>query len=269
MPDIRAFEARVNRLDYQLSALVRNINIIPALNDAQAALLVAGGIDTSALADGAVTTVKLGALSVTGAKIANTTITNANIANATIAAAKIASVNADSIVAGSGIINNLTINATLTIGAGGSIVDADGSTWDQNVLRLVSAGAVGDAFVLKVGASDRAYISADSSNNAIFGLNTSGPTYPTSLLLSDGKAVLGFEGLGFNTLRPRLQVETGGVAITGNTTPTYGGGVVVMFISEAGTVPTTNPTGGIVLYVESGSLKARTSAGNIRTVAAV
>lgn len=261
MTDLRALEARVSRMDYQLGALVRNVAIIPALNDPDAAI---GNV-----ADGSVTTVKLANLAVTSAKIALATITAANIVDATITSAKIASLNADKIVAGSGIINNLTINAVLTIGAGGSIVDADGSTWDQNVFRLVSAGAVGDALVFAVGGSDRAYMSADSSKNAIFGLHTSSATNATSVLLNDGKAVLGFEGLSFNTLRPRVQVEAGGVAITGSATPTYGGGTLVMFIAEALVVPTTNPTGGIVLYVEAGSLKARTSAGNIRTMAAV
>lgn len=268
MTSLAALDARVSRIDYQLGNLLRNVNLQPALNDTDAGLISPGGIDTANLADGAVTTVKIGALAVTGAKIANATIVNANIANATIAAAKIASVNADAIVAGSGIINNLTINATLTIGAGGSIVDADGSTWNQTLLRLVSAGAAGDAFVLNTGGTDRAYVSSDSSTNAIFGLMNAA-TNPTSVLLSDGKAVVGFEGLSFNTLRPRVQVEAGGVAITGSATPTYGSGTLVLFIAEALVVPTTNPTGGIVLYVESGSLKARTSAGNVRTIAAV
>lgn len=49
-----------------------------------------------------------------------------------------------------------------------------------------------------------------------------------------------------------------------------GGGVGVIFIAQDSTDPTTNPTAGIILYVDStGNLKARTSAGNVRTIAAV
>lgn len=247
-PVSSALEARLGRIDQQLGSLLSHNRLPRALTDPAAMLIPT--------------------LSVTAAYIADATITNAKIVDATIQSAKIASLNADKIVAGSGIINNLTINAVLTIGAGGSIVDADGSTWDQNVLRLSSSGAVGDALLFKVGASDRAYISANSSNKAIFGLHTTGPTNPTSLLLQDGAAVLGFEGLGFNTLLPHVQVDTSGVAITGLTAPSYGGGSLVMFLSEALSVPSSNPTGGGILYVQSGALKYRGTSGTVTTVAA-
>lgn len=47
----------------------------------------------------------------------------------------------------------------------------------------------------------------------------------------------------------------------------YGGGVKVMSIVNAGTVPTSNPTGGGILYAEAGALKWRGSAGTITTIA--
>lgn len=47
----------------------------------------------------------------------------------------------------------------------------------------------------------------------------------------------------------------------------YGGGVGVFYFKDAGTVPTSNPTGGGILYVESGALKFRGSAGTVSTVA--
>jgi hypothetical protein len=46
-----------------------------------------------------------------------------------------------------------------------------------------------------------------------------------------------------------------------------GGGVGVLAIGNATTVPTTNPTGGGVLYVEAGALKYRGSSGTITTIA--
>ena len=50
---------------------------------------------------------------------------------------------------------NLSISGTLTIGSGGSIVDADGSTWDQTGLTLVAAGAIGDALTFEVGSDPK------------------------------------------------------------------------------------------------------------------
>lgn len=47
----------------------------------------------------------------------------------------------------------------------------------------------------------------------------------------------------------------------------FGSGVGVMFIANAGTVPSANPTGGGILYVESGALKYRGSSGTITTLA--
>jgi hypothetical protein len=46
-----------------------------------------------------------------------------------------------------------------------------------------------------------------------------------------------------------------------------GGGVGVIGITNAATVPTTNPTGGGILYSEAGALKWRGSAGTITTIA--
>jgi hypothetical protein len=41
-----------------------------------------------------------------------------------------------------------------------------------------------------------------------------------------------------------------------------------MGIANAGTVPTTNPAGGGVLYAQAGALKWRGSAGTVTTIAA-
>lgn len=47
----------------------------------------------------------------------------------------------------------------------------------------------------------------------------------------------------------------------------FGGGVRLVRIAEASTVPTTNPTGGGLLYVEAGALKYRGSSGTVTTIA--
>ena len=47
----------------------------------------------------------------------------------------------------------------------------------------------------------------------------------------------------------------------------YGGGVGVMFMTNRTTAPTSNPSGGGILYVESGALKYRGSSGTVTTIA--
>lgn len=58
---------------------------------------------------------------------------------------------------------------------------------------------------------------------------------------------------------------TGNIGI--NTIDQFGSGVKVIGIANATTVPTTNPTGGGVLYVEAGALKYRGSSGTVTTIA--
>ena len=53
----------------------------------------------------------------------------------------------------------------------------------------------------------------------------------------------------------------------GSATPSMGGGSGVIGITNATTVPTTNPTGGGVLYVEAGSLKYRGTSGLVTILA--
>jgi hypothetical protein len=64
----------------------------------------------------------------------------------------------------------------------------------------------------------------------------------------------------------RLRItSTGNVGI--GTTDQFGGGVKVVGLANATTVPASNPTGGGVLYVESGALKYRGSSGTVTTIA--
>lgn len=50
-------------------------------------------------------------------------------------------------------------------------------------------------------------------------------------------------------------------------TKSYGGGVGVIFLANAGTVPASNPTGGGILYAEAGALKWRGSSGTVTELA--
>lgn len=76
------------------------------------------------------------------------------------------------------------------------------------------------------------------------------------------------------------QVQSSNVCVIGSTYPGYrqslclgnmgitGGGVGVFSLSAAVTVPTANPTGGGLIYVEGGALKYRGSSGTVTTLAA-
>ncbi len=62
----------------------------------------------------------------------------------------------------------------------------------------------------------------------------------------------------------RLRIENNGnIGISG---ASFGSGVKVLFIAD-GTAPSSNPSGGGILYVESGALKYRGSSGTVTTVA--
>jgi hypothetical protein len=78
-------------------------------------------------------------------------------------------------------------------------------------------------------------------------------------------------------LTPNLQSTTGltTIALIGNrnaqfgsATGSVGGGTAVIGIANASAVPTSNPTGGGILYVEAGALKYRGSSGTITTLGA-
>jgi hypothetical protein len=66
-----------------------------------------------------------------------------------------------------------------------------------------------------------------------------------------------------NTERMRI-TAAGDIGIGGTS---FGSGALVMFIANATTAPTTNPTGGGILYVEGGALKYRGSSGTVTTIA--
>lgn len=55
--------------------------------------------------------------------------------------------------------------------------------------------------------------------------------------------------------------------LTGSGSGSYGGGVGVTFIANDSTDPSSNPTGGGILYVSGGALKYRGSSGTVTTIA--
>lgn len=60
--------------------------------------------------------------------------------------------------------------------------------------------------------------------------------------------------------------DTYNVALFANGTNYYGGGAKVLYIKNCTTVPTSNPTDGVVLYAEGGALKCRGASGTVTTI---
>lgn len=314
-----SFDSRIDRLEQELQQLKASaaikavfqdpINNGVALFDGQvtaqqildgtitAPKYQALSVGAAAIADLAVTTAKIANLAVDATKIANATITDAQIANATITSAKIASLVADKITAGAGIIANLTVSATLTIGVGGKITDNDGSYWDKDGIVLAGTSSISDGITIKrTGTTSRIAIQSILTDTLLGDAQVSSYTSINALAyvaglygggwlelygrghanIDNAYALLGVAddtGVGpalWNgiTVGKRVAVigQSGGDV---SAAAVHGNGQGVIFIPTSGTIPSGNPTGGIILYMEAGSLKARTSAGNIRVIAAV
>ena len=83
--------------------------------------------------------------------------------------------------------------------------------------------------------------------------------------------ITGTTGLNINQIRgtdanTSIQLGNSSVQLFA-TSQSLGGGVKVLGITNATTVPTSNPTNGGILYVEAGALKWRGSSGTITTIA--
>jgi len=100
-------------------------------------------------------------------------------------------------------------------------------------------------------------------------------TAPT-FTISGGASTITY-GVTFSVVQPTAGASTsitnrlaallqGSVSIGNSTAPTLGGGDGVIFIANATTAPTTNPTNGGILYVEAGALKYRGSSGTVTTL---
>ena len=140
------------------------------------------------------------------------------------------------------------------------------------LLSLLQNGNVG---IGTAAPAVRAHIH-EAANYAKLRLSTGATNdYGAAIEFADSEGIEGQVGYSFyshsmalntNGLE-RVRIDSGG-NLGVNTTDQFGSGVKVIGIADAGTVPTTNPTGGGVLYAEAGALKWRGSAGSITTLAA-
>jgi hypothetical protein len=127
------------------------------------------------------------------------------------------------------------------------------ATGSSSVLGLVVRGAASQsADLLQIQNSGGTAIASISSTGAF---TTSGAVRAVALQgTSDGLSAI------TTSSNRNLQLFSA--------TTSIGGGAGVLGIANATTVPTTNPSGGGILYVESGALKYRGSSGTITTLGA-
>jgi hypothetical protein len=84
---------------------------------------------------------------------------------------------------------------------------------------------------------------------------------------SAGTVVARFSSGGLLSANAGLATASSTNTLINGTATGVGGGVGILAIGNVVTVPTSNPTGGGVLYVEAGALKYRGSSGTITTIA--
>jgi len=108
-------------------------------------------------------------------------------------------------------------------------------------------------------------VSPDAASNGLikFYTNAGSQKWHTKLQ-GTGNSDFGFTESG--VADNRLVLAAGG-NISINSAGSFGGGTGVIFIANRSAVPSSNPSGGGILYTESGALKYRGSSGTVTTIA--
>jgi hypothetical protein len=149
--------------------------------------------------------------------------------------------------------------------------------WYLSAAAYSTTGATGDVMALS---STGLSVTGTLSSTASMKSGTTGTNGHLQLARSsDGATITNFITDGTNGIinsvidtifqantTERMRITNGGNVGIG-TADQFGGGVKVVGLTNATTAPASNPTGGGVLYVESGALKYRGSSGTVTTIA--
>lgn len=153
-------------------------------------------------------------------------------------------------------------NATGNIETGGNLV-MNSSGYLQLGATVASSGIerVTATHTMKaksgLGGSDFLVITVDGADNIIIGQSST----------VVGTYISGQTSFMYAGVNPVFAAEASQNAGLFTNSGSYGGGSRVLFIRDRTTAPTSNPSGGGLLYVESGALKYRGSGGTTTTIA--
>jgi hypothetical protein len=170
--------------------------------------------------------------------------------------------------------NNITGTGTVSANVFSAAATTDSTS--STTGAIICSGGVGIAKRLNIGTQCAIGVNRTTAISAFEVVGTGG------INVTDGQAAASVKqlNLAYDTTNDRSVITSihQGVAFTdiefdcGNigffTAPSAGGGSNVIFIKNAATVPTTNPTGGGILYVTGGALKYRGSGGTVTNIAA-
>jgi hypothetical protein len=168
-------------------------------------------------------------------------------------------------------------------GFGGALIDAVNTAESAHVPLLITANnlTIRDEAtdVATFSSTGLAVTGALSSTGAMKSGTTGTNGHLQLARSSDGATITNFITDGTNGIinsvidtifqengTERMRITSGGNVGIG-TADQFGGGVKVVGLANATTAPASNPTGGGVLYVESGALKYRGSSGTVTTIA--
>lgn len=166
---------------------------------------------------------------------------------------------------GAVVIGNTKLTQTATGDPETPLFEVCGTT-EWNPRPLVSFGTAGAFPTLvelarNVSGNLRGFVAAEVGN-----FQTGSEVGDTGLFMAPTTGTMIF-GPADATKRGTLRITGQNMAlVAGTTKSSFGTGDGVIFIANAQTAPSTNPTGGGVLYVEGGALKYRGSAGTVTEV---
>jgi hypothetical protein len=152
----------------------------------------------------------------------------------------------------------------------GSTFIRNATSGNNSRIQVATTGTIIDSAIFNNTALTVQNTNATATSNLTSWLNSSGTVVAS---VTSAGAISTTQGV----LTPNLQSTTGltTIALIGNrnaqfgsATGSVGGGTAVIGIANASAVPTSNPVGGGILYVEAGALKYRGSSGTITTLGA-